>query len=53
MHLFHMSKADFFSCTPGEIYDLVACHLVTQGMAKEVPKKKKYTYDEALQALRT
>lgn len=48
-----MSKADFYSSTPGEIYDLVACHLVTEGLATEVQKKKTYSYDEALQALRT
>lgn len=48
-----MSKADFMSCTPGEIYDLVACHLVTNGWAEEIPKTKKYTFEQALEALRT
>ena len=38
--------------TPGEIYDLVACYAVFNGDAKEVPKKKQYTFDEALKALR-
>lgn len=52
-HIFHMSQEDFLEKTPGEIYGLVGCHLVMNGMADEVPKKKKYTYEEALEALRT
>ena len=46
-----MSTEDFLRCTPGEIYGLVACHLVTQGMATEKTKKV-YDYDEALALLR-
>lgn len=48
-----MSQEDFLCKTPGEIYGLVGCHLVMNGMADEVPKKKQYTYEEALEALRT
>ena len=47
-----MDEADFLRKTPGEIYGLVACHLVIQGLATEV-RKKTYTYEEALLALRT
>lgn len=39
--------------TPGEIYDLAACYSVFNDMAREIPKKKKLTYEEALEALRT
>lgn len=38
--------------TPGEIYDLAACYAVFNDMAREVPKKKPMTYDEALEALK-
>ena len=38
--------------TPAEIYDLVACWSVFNGHASEVPKKKRYSYDEALEALK-
>lgn len=47
-----MTTEDFLEKTPGEIYGLVGCHLVMQGMATEKPKKKKYTYEEALDALK-
>ena len=46
-----MSTEDFLRCTPGEIYGLVACHLVAKGMATEKIKKV-YDYDEALALLR-
>ena len=46
-----MSENDFMEATPGEIYDLVACFAVYNGDATEV-RKKKYTYDEALAALK-
>lgn len=51
MHIFHMSLDDFHRCTPGEIYGLVACHLVSQGLATEKTKKT-YDYDEALALLK-
>ena len=38
--------------TPAEIYDLVACWAVFNDNAREIPKQKKYTYDEALEALK-
>jgi len=38
--------------TPAEIYDLVACWSVFNDRASEVPKKKRYSYDEALEALK-
>ncbi len=47
-----MSTEDFLRCTPGEIYGLVACHLVRQGMATEKRKPKKLDYDEALALLK-
>lgn len=46
-----MTTEDFLEKTPGEIYGLVACHLVSRGDATEV-KHKKYSYDEALLALK-
>ena len=52
MHLFHISKAEFLLMTPGEIYDLVACYAVFTGAATEKPKKKHYTFEEALVALK-
>lgn len=51
MHVFHMSLDDFYRCTPGEIYGLVGCHLVAQGMATE-KSKRTIDYDEALKLLR-
>ena len=47
-----MRTEDYLEKTPGEIYGLVGCHLVMNGMATEVKKKKTYTYEEALEALR-
>lgn len=38
--------------TPAEIYDLVACLGVYEGQLRELPKKKRYTYDEALMLLK-
>lgn len=47
-----MKTEDYLEKTPGEIYGLVACHLVSQGLAREVPKKKRYSYDDALKTLK-
>ena len=38
--------------TPADIYDLVACYAVWNGTAREVQKKKRMSYDEAMEALR-
>jgi hypothetical protein len=47
-----MKTEDYLEKTPGEIYGLVACHLVSQGLAKEVKKKKRLSYDDALRILK-
>ena len=47
-----MTTEDFLEKTPGEIYGLVACHLVMQGLATEKKKPKKMDFDAALALMR-
>jgi hypothetical protein len=41
-----MSKAEILVTTVGEMSDMIACHAIENGLAKE--KKQKMTFDEML-----